>query len=110
VVTDTARLQLIELQVVIINSYLCTHGLNGTVCNAFDAGSIHYEGKLEEVGPWKSKLRLFWALLNVIEPIGECHLEPKRGALLKEIFVTYLQKWEGLKIMLLRETADDRTI
>jgi len=79
------------------------------VCNAFDAGSILYEGKWEEVGPWKSKLRLFWALLNVIEPIGDCHLEPKRGALLKEIFFACLQKWEGLKIMLLRETSDDRT-
>ncbi len=30
------------------------------VHNAFDAGSIHYEGKLEGVVPWKS--RLFWAL------------------------------------------------
>jgi hypothetical protein len=42
------------------NSYLCTYGLYGSVRNAFDAGSIHYEGKWEGVGPWKS--RLFWAL------------------------------------------------
>jgi hypothetical protein len=28
------------------------------------------------VGSWK--LRLFWALLNGIEPIGECHLGPKK--------------------------------
>jgi hypothetical protein len=30
------------------------------VMQNFDAGSIHYEGKWEGVGPWKS--RLFWAL------------------------------------------------
>ncbi len=94
-VTDTARLQLIEIQVGIKNSYLCTYDLNGPVCNAFDAGSIHYEGKLEEVGPWKSKLRLFWALLNVIEPIGECHLGPKRGALLKEFFLRVYKNGKG---------------
>ncbi len=40
-------------------SYLCTYDLYGPVHNAFDAGSIHYEGKWEGVGPWK--LRLFWA-------------------------------------------------
>jgi hypothetical protein len=28
------------------------------VRNAFDAGSIHYLGKWEAVGPWKS--RVFW--------------------------------------------------
>jgi hypothetical protein len=38
-------------------SYLCTYDLYGPVPNA---GSIHYEGKWEGVGPWKS--RLFWAL------------------------------------------------
>ncbi len=43
-----------------LNSYLCTYDLNGPVHNAFDAGSIHYEGKWEGVGPWKS--RLVWAL------------------------------------------------
>ncbi len=43
---------------------------------AFDAGSIDYEGKWEGVGPWK--LRLFWALLNGIEPVGECHLGPEK--------------------------------
>jgi hypothetical protein len=43
-----------------LNSYLCTYDLHGPVHNAFDAGSIHYEGKWEGVGPWKS--RLFWAL------------------------------------------------
>jgi hypothetical protein len=61
-------------------------------------------------GPWKSKLRLFWALLNVIEPMGECHLGPKGGPPERKFFLRVLQKWEGLKIMLLRETADDRTI
>ncbi len=28
-------------------NYLCTYDLYGPVCNAFDAGSIHYEGKWE---------------------------------------------------------------
>ncbi len=41
-------------------SYLCTYDLYGLVRNAFVAGSIHYEGKWEVVGLWKS--RLFWAL------------------------------------------------
>ncbi len=94
-VTDTARLQLIELQVVIKNSYLCTYDLNGPVCNAFDAGSIHYEGKWEEVGPWKSKLRLFWALLNVIEPMGECHLGPKGDPLKGNFFYVFYKNGKG---------------
>jgi hypothetical protein len=44
------------------NSYLYTYiyDLYGPVRNAFDAGSIHYEGKWEGAGPWKS--RLSWAL------------------------------------------------
>ncbi len=41
----------------------------------FWCGKIHYESKWEWVGPWKS--RLFWALWNGIEPIGECHLGTK---------------------------------
>jgi hypothetical protein len=41
-------------------SYLCTYDLFGAERNAFDAGSIHYEGKWEGVRLWKS--RLFWAL------------------------------------------------
>jgi hypothetical protein len=40
--------------------YLCNYDLYGPVRNAFDAGSIHYLGKWEGVGPWK--LRVFWAL------------------------------------------------
>ncbi len=32
------------------NNYLCTCDLHGPVCNAFDAGSIHYKGKWEGVG------------------------------------------------------------
>jgi hypothetical protein len=36
-------------------SYLCTYDLYGPVRNAFGAGSIHYEGKWDWVGPWKSK-------------------------------------------------------
>ena len=43
------------------NNYLCTYDLYGPMRNTFDAGSIHYLGKLEGVvGPWK--LRVFWAL------------------------------------------------
>ncbi len=45
------------------------------VRNAFVAGSIHYLGKWEGVGPWKS--RICWALWNGIELIGECNLGPK---------------------------------
>jgi hypothetical protein len=41
-------------------SAIFTYDLYGPVRNAFVAGNIHYEGKWEEVGPWKS--RLFWAL------------------------------------------------
>ncbi len=57
---------------------LCTYDLFGPVCNAFafNAASIHYEGKCEGIGPWTS--RVFWALWNDIEPIGECHLGPKQ--------------------------------
>ncbi len=42
----------------------------------FWCGQIHNVGKWEGVGPWK--LRVFWALWNGIEPIGECHLGPKK--------------------------------
>ncbi len=34
-------------------NHLCTYDLYGPVRNAFDAGSIHYLGKWEGVGPWK---------------------------------------------------------
>jgi hypothetical protein len=37
---------------------------------------IHYEGKWEGVGPCNS--RVFWALWNGMQPIGECHLGPKK--------------------------------
>jgi hypothetical protein len=37
------------------NSYLCTYDLYGPVRNAFDAGSIHYEGKWEGEGGGKSR-------------------------------------------------------
>jgi hypothetical protein len=55
---------------------LYTPRFYSTPC-VFDVGlgSINYSGKWEGVGPWKS--RLFWALWNSIEPIGECHLMPK---------------------------------
>jgi hypothetical protein len=48
------------------------------VRNAFYAGSIHCEGKWEGVVPWKS--RLFWALWDGIEPIGDWHLGPKKAS------------------------------
>ncbi len=63
--------------------YLCTYDLYSPVQTAFDAGSIHYLGKWEEVGPRKS--RVFWALWNGIEPIGECHLGPKKLVTVNEI-------------------------
>jgi hypothetical protein len=34
-----------------IISYFCTYDLNGPMRNAFDEGSIHYEGKWEGVRP-----------------------------------------------------------
>jgi hypothetical protein len=42
-------------------NYLCTYDLYDPVRNAFDAGSIHYLGK------WDN-----------IESLGECHLGPKK--------------------------------
>jgi hypothetical protein len=37
-------------------NYLCTYDLCGPVHNAFDAGSIHYEGKWEGVGRKKLEI------------------------------------------------------
>ncbi len=37
-------------------SYLWTYDLYRPVRNALDEGQIHYEGKWEGVGPWKSRL------------------------------------------------------
>jgi len=34
------------------------YDLYGLVRYAFDAGSIHYEGKREGIGPWKSRVFL----------------------------------------------------
>ncbi len=39
--------------------FIYTYDVYSSVRNAFDTGSIHYMGKWEGVGPWKS--RLFWA-------------------------------------------------
>jgi hypothetical protein len=50
----TANLGLVNI------NYLCIYDLYGPVRNAFDAGSIHYKGKWEGFGPWKSKV--FWVL------------------------------------------------
>ncbi len=61
------------------NFNLCTFDLYGPMCNAFYAGSIHYKGKWEGVGPWKS--RLFWALWNGIEPIGKCHFWAQKSCI-----------------------------
>ncbi len=44
---------------------LCTYDLYGPVRNAFDAGSIHYLGKWEGVGPWKT--RVFWGLYEMAQ-------------------------------------------
>ncbi len=44
--------------------------------NAFDACSIHYLGKWE--GGWALEIESFWALRNGTEPIGECHLGPRK--------------------------------
>ncbi len=49
-------------------SYLCTYELYGPVRNAFDAGSIHYEGK-QVGGGWAMEIETFWALSNGIEPL-----------------------------------------
>jgi hypothetical protein len=60
------------------NGYLWNYDLYGPVRNAcFWCRQIlvYYEGKWDEVGPWKS--RLFWYLWNCIEPLGECPLGPK---------------------------------
>jgi hypothetical protein len=40
---------------IVFVNYLCTYDLYVPVHNAFDAGSIHYLGKWEEVAPWKSR-------------------------------------------------------
>ncbi len=40
----------------LISYLLYTYDLYGPVRNAFDAGSIHFAGKWEGVGPWKSRL------------------------------------------------------
>jgi hypothetical protein len=55
-------------------SYLCTYDLYVPVCTVMFL--IHYEGKWEGDRPRKS--RLFWALSNGIEPLGECHLFGKK--------------------------------
>ncbi len=53
-------------------SYLCTYDLYGPLRNAFDAGSINYEGKRRG---WAQEIETFFvAVLNGIEPIGKCHL------------------------------------
>ncbi len=39
-------------------NYLCTYVLYGPVRDAFDAGSIHYEGKWEGGWPWKARFFL----------------------------------------------------
>ncbi len=44
--------------------------------NAFDAASVHYEGKWE--GGWALEIKSFSGPVNGIEPKGECHFEPKK--------------------------------
>jgi hypothetical protein len=69
-------LRVLRLEVSVCNvlNYLCTYDLYGPVRDAFDADSIHYEGKWEGVWPWKARI-----LLGPIEPIGEGHLGPKNS-------------------------------
>ncbi len=58
-------------------TYLWNYDLYGPVRNGL-MRQIHYEGKWEGVGPWKS--RLFWALWNGIEPLDdEYHLGPNKS-------------------------------
>ncbi len=54
------------------NNYLCTYDLYSPVHNAFDAGSIRYEGKWEGVGPWKSRVfqALEWQRADRQVPLG----------------------------------------
>ncbi len=56
-------------------SYLCTYDLYGPVRNAFDAGSIHYEGKWE--GVWALDLTFLGPKCHT--PIGlmPCHRAQK---------------------------------
>ncbi len=60
-------------------NYLFTNDLYSPVHNVLDACiSITWASrKWEGVGSWNS--RVFWALWNGIEPIGECHLGPKNS-------------------------------
>jgi hypothetical protein len=60
-------------------SYLCTYDLSRVYIMFLMRAALqtHYEGKWEVVGPWNS--RVFWALWNGIEPIGDCHFTgPKK--------------------------------
>ncbi len=52
-------------------SYLCTYDLYSPVHNVLDACITAYPSG-GGGGPWKS--RVFLALWNGIEPVGECHL------------------------------------
>ncbi len=53
----------------IITTYLCSYDLYGPVRNAFDVGSIHYLGKWEGVGPWKS--RVSWGYSSTVKAVNE---------------------------------------
>ncbi len=67
----------------------------GPVSNAFDAGSIHYEGKLERVGPWKSRpflgpVKWHWAEVSAVW--GPAH-NMACGPDHKLAFLFQLTKW-----------------
>jgi hypothetical protein len=83
-------------------SYICTFDLYGPVCNVFDAcrSITRASGR----GVWTWKLRLFWALLNGIEPFGECHLGPKsikyqavsiRGPKIVHVYMMPIEPMQG---------------
>ncbi len=46
------------------------------LCIMFWMRAYPLPGQVGGLGPWGS--RVFWALWNSIEPIGECHLGPKK--------------------------------
>jgi hypothetical protein len=81
------------------NNYLDDYDLYGPVRNAFDAGSIHYLGKLEVGGVWALEIESFLGPVKCIEPIGECHLGPKKldlfDAKICNKILTYTVKWSN---------------
>ncbi len=57
-------------------SYLCTYDLYDPVRNVFDACKSITRAS---GSAWALEIETFWALWNGIEPLGECHLGPKKS-------------------------------